>query len=442
MRLWGAYVAAKSTKTLTRILGREGTSLPGAVALRLHPRVLADIRKHLAHVILVTGTNGKTTTTRILADIARAAGHRVVTNTLGANLKQGITTTLLDNLPHLKGATGIIEVDEATLPKVIEALQPEAVVVTNFFRDQMDRYSELDHVVNKVLGALKQAPDATWILNADDPLVRSLGDHGQKPFYYGMKPGLIRAEGGPSVLDGQTCKRCGKRLEYSTYYYGHLGEYRCSCGFERPNPEVEVTELSIAPKGTRFMLKNGLAGEILSPAPYNAYNALAAMATARALGWSETAIEKAVARIKTEIGRMEYFTTPSGKRVVLTLVKNPTGLNEVLKVLQKVASQEEIDLMMVLNDLAADGRDISWIWDASQEILERDRIGTLLVSGLRAHDLAVRLKYAGLTGIEIETTPFNAADRMLKESERPLQILTTYTSLYALRDHLIARGLE
>lgn len=441
-RLLLAFLLQQSTKGLSRLLGRDGTALPGAMALKFDPNAIKKVRARLEGAILVTGTNGKTTTTRILSEIAREAGFQVITNSLGANMRQGIATALLDRLPELRNAKkaqkaiGVIEVDEATLPKVIEDLDPDAVVVTNFFRDQMDRYAELDHVVAKVKGALDRVPKARRVLNADDPLVRSL--EGEDTLFYGFSPENGESqESDPSLcLDGQTCKSCGSRLDYRVRFYGQLGDYRCACGFHRPTPEVEAGPLTRTREGFAFDVLGHRAG-IQSPGRYNVYNALAAVAGAHALRWNPDAVGRAIASIKTDIGRMERLVNEAGKEVLLTLVKNPMGLNQVLDVV--ATDPEETDFLMILNDQAADGRDVSWIWDASLEKLDRSRFGTVLVSGLRAHDLAVRLKYAGLTGIDVEEDPFRAAERMTKPG-RPLHLLTTYTSLYALRDHLFRKG--
>ncbi|HEY9766307.1 MAG TPA: Mur ligase family protein, partial [Chroococcales cyanobacterium] len=292
LRLWSAYLLVKAVKAMTSLIGREGTSLPGALALRVMPRALKGVRSRLATVVMVTGTNGKTTTTRILADIARESGFRVITNSLGANLKQGITTALLDSLPEMnkknnKEAIAIIEVDEATLPKVIEDLQPQSVIVTNFFRDQMDRYAELDHVVATVKRALDSV-STKRVLNADDPLTRSLGEKDSE--FFGLSPECgeknenEKSENAENVLDGQTCKICGERLNYSVRFYGQLGDYKCSCGFSRPSPKVEGKNLILSSEGYGFEAL-GIEAKIGSPGRYNVYNALAAMAGATAMGW-------------------------------------------------------------------------------------------------------------------------------------------------------------
>nr|HBN09064.1 hypothetical protein [Cyanobacteria bacterium UBA8530] len=275
------------------------------------------------------------------------------------------------------------------------------------------------------------------VLNADDPLTRSLGEKDSE--FFGLSPECgEKDQNSENVLDGQTCKICGERLKYSVRFYGQLGDYECVCGFSRPSPAVEGKNLILSSEGYGFEAL-GLEAKIGSPGRYNVYNALAAMAGANAMGWPVEAIAKVAGDIRTDIGRMEKLKGPKDKQIVLTLVKNPTGLNEVLKVL--AAEKRSYSLLMVLNDLAADGRDVSWIWDAGLERLERAGMNKLFVSGARGWDLAVRLKYANLGDSEVFSSPFQAIDDLIETSDY-VHLLTTYTTLYALRDHLAKKGFK
>ncbi|GAX90945.1 MurT ligase domain-containing protein [Effusibacillus lacus] len=444
-RVWTAIYAAKITKRLLSLLGRKGTTLPGAVALRICPDLLNYYGKKLAgQVVLVTGTNGKTTTSNLLTNFLRKDGRNVVSNSLGANLIQGIAAALIEGVSGSGGKqSAVLEVDEATIAKVIQPLKPSAVIVTNFFRDQMDRYGEVDTVVNMVGDALQLSPaETTVILNADDPLVSSIAPDGKKVLYYGVQSSDIDMDEQGEVRDGKFCRKCGSTLHYSLYHYGQLGFFKCPvCDFQRRIPDQAAERVRLHEGGIRFDL-DGSTGFLHSPAFYNVYNALAAITAAKVLGVKQQVVEREMQGLSTGLGRMERIVTNGNQDTMLALVKNPTGCNQVLRVVSQM--EKPVDMVFILNDRYADGTDVSWIWDTHLERLREQKcLRRIVAAGTRAHDMAVRFKYAGLGDITtICEGDLEAVDRALGElpADHTLFILSTYTSLYAVRDHLLAKG--
>lgn len=445
-RFRAAVFAAKSVKRMLTLAGRKGTTLPGRVALKICPDLLAHYGRALGEqIVFVTGTNGKTTTSNLLVHFLREDGREVISNSLGANLISGIATTLIEGIDFKRSAQQavVLEVDEATIGNVIGHLRPKAVVVTNFFRDQMDRYGELDTVVNMVGNALLKAPDSTTvILNADDPLVTSIAPQGKSVMFYGIESSEFDTETHTEVRDGKFCRLCGGNLQYSLYHYGQLGFYNCpSCDFGRPEPTVAAEDVRLHAEGIRFRVGE-VTGFINSPALYNVYNALAAISASTVFGIQDEVLMREMGYMKTQLGRMERLIAADGRELMLTLVKNPTGFNEVLKVVEH--ETKPVELVIILNDRYADGTDVSWIWDTNIERLQQFAdLRRIYVSGTRAEDFAIRLKYADLGGItEIVDGDLASVDRALRDlpDGHMLYILSTYTSLYNVRDHLLNEG--
>jgi len=440
-------MAATLTKRLLTLSGRKGTTLPGKVALRIAPDLLQVYGDRIGErTVFVTGTNGKTTTSNLLVHFLRQDGRDVISNSLGANLIAGIATTLIEgvDLRRAHNQAAVLEVDEATIGNVIAALRPKAVIVTNFFRDQMDRYGELDTVVEMVGSALRKTPDSTTVLlNADDPLVTSIAPAGKQVMYFGIESSQFDAETHAEVRDGKYCRSCGSNLHYSLYHYGQLGFYNCpTCDFGRPDPQIAAENVRLYEEGIRFQVGEAV-GFINSPAVYNVYNALAAITASTVFGVQEPVLVREMGYMKTQLGRMERLLAPNGRELMLTLVKNPTGFNEVLKVVEH--EKRPVELVIILNDRYADGTDVSWIWDTNIERLQQlADLRRVYVSGTRAEDMAIRLRYADLGArTEIVEAGDLASVQLAVEQLPPghmLYILSTYTSLYAVRDHLLEQG--
>ena len=452
-----AVTAGKLAGRASLLAGRGGaTSLPGLVAQRIDPDVTGTLAAELPHgALVVSGTNGKTTTAALLAAALRAGGLRPIHNRAGANLARGIASALLEQagprgrLRVGSDAIGLFEVDEAALPSIMQTVQPSLLVVTNLFRDQLDRYGELDVVAARWRAALDALPpQAALVLNADDPLVAALGDDaGRRVIYYGLDLPAGRFERPPESADSIACRRCGALLDYKHVYYGHLGQYRCPrCGWARPH--LDVRGVAVAARGLEGSTLRAEADgvtvdlELRVPGLYNAYNALAALAAAAcARGIDAGSAARAMVNVKAAFGRAERIHL-AGRDVWLLLVKNPTGCDEVLRLLAEQPAP--LDLLAVLNDNAADGRDVSWIWDTALEDVVA-ALGRVTFAGTRAEEMALRFKYAGYAAAAesaIVGDPLAALDAAMAAlpAAAPLYVLATYTAMLELRRGLVARG--
>jgi len=444
-----AIAGAKSAAALSRRfrLG-GGTALPGLVAERIDPRVVAELASQLGRgSVLITGTNGKTTTARLLRSILREAGLRPVSNREGSNLMRGVAAALTEAagwngaLTAGRNSIGVFEVDEATMPLVARAVKPSVVVFTNLFRDQLDRYGEVEAVAEVWRKAAAEFPaEVTLVINADDPSVSSLRFSARDEVLgYGLDDTTVAGGEIEHAADARWCTRCGAELEYSAAIYAHIGHWRCSsCGNIRIQPDVSCTRVETTTDGLALTIdaKGKLVdANVKLAGAYNAYNALAATAGALALGIEPGKIEAGLAASTAAFGRQERFVI-EGREVQVLLAKNPAGANQALRTV--IAEPGPLDIAIFLNDDIADGRDISWIWDVDFEMLA-GRARSVTVSGRRAWDMALRLKYAGLgAGVEVAGRSENALRRALRgvpEGGR-LFVLPTYTAMLEVRDIL------
>jgi UDP-N-acetylmuramyl tripeptide synthase len=446
MSVWLTLAVTKTAATLSRFLGKGGGhALPGLIAERLDPGLAGKLVSGLPHgVIMVTGTNGKTTTTKLIAEALEANGERVLTNSTGSNLKRGITSALI-SAANLRGALdatiGLFEVDEASLRLVAADLQPSDIVVLNLFRDQLDRYGELDTTA-ALIGEGIAATTARLYLNADDPLVASLSRYAAKPElvrYFGADDlPSTAAAAQQTVADSERCPVCRARLEVSRRFYGHIGHYRCPNGdFERPRPSVEITGVTTADaRGSHFVVAiDGDRSEVDFPlaGTYNMYNALAAISLAHGLGIEPALVARTLATTVAAFGRVETLEL-EGRTLYLLLSKNPIGLSQVLETF--VTPQTQPHLLFAVNDLLADGRDVSWLWDVPlEELVPSDSV--VLTTGIRGADMSLRLHYAGIESAEIENVA--AAVQKLVSDTPPggtAYILPTYTAMLGIRKML------
>jgi lipid II isoglutaminyl synthase (glutamine-hydrolysing) len=453
-----AVLAGKVTATTTRLLGKGGGSaLPGLVALRVQPKLVQQLASQLAAgVTVVSGTNGKTTTSRLIASILTSAGLTVVRNATGSNLTRGVASALLaraDPLGTLRGhgsSLGLFEVDEAALPEVVDMVQPSQLLLNNLFRDQLDRYGEVATVARLWSTAITRLPaGALVIANADDPLVAEVALGGRaKPLYFGLSSVPEKGAVNEHASDVKTCPRCGGPIVYSLITLGHLGHYACSrCDFTRPEPTVYAENVRLRGiDGADFTLcAGGIAAPVHLPLPglYNVYNAVAAAAASSALGIDPTTIAGALGRVTAAFGRMERLMV-DGRTVYLALAKNPAGLNEVMRTVLQASRQA--NLLMLLNDNTADGHDVSWIWDADVEMLS-GHVRQVVFSGTRAPDMALRFKYAEVTASDtgvrtIEPDTETALVRALQglDDGDVLFVIPTYTAMLDVRSVLTRLG--
>ena len=439
---------ARAIGAASRRSGRGGgTTLPGRVLLRLEPEAIARLGAGLSGgSTIISATNGKTTTAGMIAAILAAEGRPPVHNRAGSNMTWGVATALLEQ----RGAEGLFEVDEAWLPRVAQQLDPRLIVLGNLFRDQLDRYGEMEALAEEWAKAVAAASPATALaLNADDPLIADLGRDPatERPregtLYFGIEDHSQALPELQHAFDAKHCRRCGHPYAYEVAFVGHLGHYSCpNCGAQRPRPDVAATRIELrGMEGSTATVRvpgGEIEVELPLPGLYNVYNALAAIAAALKLGVEPGRVAAALREMRAAFGRVETIPIGDGE-VSILLIKNPAGANEVLRTL---AQEGEVDLWIALNDRIADGRDVSWVWDADFEVLGGG-VRRVTCAGTRAPEMALRLKYAGWPEDRITVEPEIATslDAALAAAPGRLFALPTYTALLELRKLLADRGL-
>ena len=445
MRLALEIGLARLAGRASRLAGRGGgTTLPGKLLAAVDPGALATLARRLPlGSALVSATNGKTTTAAIVAEIV-GGRVRLAHNRAGANLVSGVTSALLAN----PGAElGLFEVDEGAFPDVARRVRPHAVCLGNLFRDQLDRYGELELVAERWRAAVAALDEASWtVVNADDPLIADFARERPNALRFGLDDPSAARERLPHAADSKHCLVCGAPYAYAAAYVGHLGDFRCErCGNARPPLDVAARSIELSgldrssfelvtPQGSRRVT-------LTLPGLYNVYNGVAAAALALVLGASLDEVEAGLGRFRAAFGRFERIGA-GDRTVLLLLVKNPAGANEIVRTL--VAHEAPRVAVVALNDEIADGRDVSWIWDVDFEPLI-ESLERLVATGERAHELALRFKYGGLVAERIEVVPEldRALDRglALTPAGGELAVLPTYTAMLALRRIASERGL-
>lgn len=440
-----AILLCKALRLVSRLLHRGGTAMPGRWALKLCPNLLELLARDVKSVA-ITGTNGKTTSARMIEQAFSEKGLNYFANRSGANLISGITTEFVMNAT-LTGKPlkeyAVIECDEAAARKVFSQLRPRVVVVTNLFRDQLDRYGEVTHTLENIRVAMQGAPEAVLCLNADCSLTASLADDlPNRVVYFGIDQGAAPSRPKPEISDATHCIRCKTEYEYDYISYGHLGGFRCpKCGYRRHKADFAVTDITeqradgstvvMDIQGTKRIVNVNL------PAMYNIYNAVGAVTAAVEMGLDADTAVKALADFQCGFGRMEQFKLgKAGARMML--VKNPAGCNQVIEFLENI--KEKFILVVCLNDRGADGTDVSWIWDADFEGLTTlgSYLDRVIVSGDRAGDMRVRIKYAGIPDEHISMQRnYEELVRWIEKQELPVFIMPTYTAMLELRQVVI-----
>ncbi|WP_298818201.1 MurT ligase domain-containing protein [Chloroflexus sp.] len=455
LRTTAALALARAAGTLSRRLHLGGgTSLPGQLARALDPTILTAICTSLSDgVILVAGTNGKTTTSRMLAAILEQAGESLLHNRAGANLLPGLTTVAIGHAdwhgrPRVRRA--LFETDEAALPQAISETHPRLVVLLNLFRDQLDRYGEIDTIAGHWRKSLQTLPPAsTVVFNADDPALADITRNlAARALAFGLEDERHAVAAATHIADSQFCHHCGHRYEYRRIFYAHIGHYACpQCGRRRPEPAVALTMLEPGGLNGSELQIDHPAGvlrlRLPIPGLYNAQNALAAAAAALALGIAPATISAALTNFQAAFGRIERITAgPDGPPLLIALIKNPVGASETVRMLTSTTTTP-LHLLIAINDRFADGTDVSWLWDADFEPLA-GRVAHVIVSGTRAADMALRLDYAGVDGRTITViddlpAALDAALAALPPGET-LAVLPTYTAMLDLRAEIARRG--
>jgi lipid II isoglutaminyl synthase (glutamine-hydrolysing) len=435
--------ALRAAGALSRVAGRGGgTTLPGKLLWKLDPGAIDRLARRLPQgAVLVSATNGKTTSSAMLAEILRPR-VRIAHNASGANLVSGVASTLLD----ARGAElGLFEVDEAALSEVARRVKPRAVLLGNLFRDQLDRYGELETVAARWRDAVAALPDTCLVVNGDDPQVGDLARDHERSRVFGVDDPRHARPALQHAADSKYCLRCGTPYDYAAAYVGHLGDYRCpKCGHARPKLDVVAREIELhGLDGSSFTLTapEGEARiELPLPGLYNVYNAVGAAALALVLDAPLDDVVDGLQRFAAAFGRFERI--PIGDRkLLMLLIKNPAGANEAVRTLVEGAAPSVA--VVALNDAIADGRDVSWIWDVDFEPLLAG-LDRLVATGSRAAELALRFAYGGMPRDRIEVVPSleDAIDRGLELTPPggELTVLPTYTAMLAMRKIVAARG--
>jgi len=437
--------AAKSVAALSRRLGAGGgTTIPGKLLAELDRGAIDRLAGRLtAGTAIVSATNGKTTTTAMAAEILKPR-HRLAHNAAGANLVSGVASALLD---AGEADLGLFEVDEGALPELTQRLHPKAVCLGNLFRDQLDRYGELELVAERWRNAVTALSNTTQLVyNADDPQLAAVSEGHAESVAFGLDDPRVARASLQHAADSKYCVRCGRPYRYEAIYVGHLGAYRCdSCGHRRPDLDVAARSITLdGLDGSRFELHTGAGAAAVSlrlPGLYNVYNALAAASLALALGATLESVVAGLESFTAAFGRFERIDA-DGREVVVLLVKNPAGANEAIRTL--VDAGVPPVLVIALNDAIADGQDVSWIWDVDFEPLFAG-VQRVVATGDRAAELGLRLAYGGLGGDSFEVEPDlgRALDRGLElvPPEGRLVVLPTYTAMLELRGIAVDRGL-
>jgi lipid II isoglutaminyl synthase (glutamine-hydrolysing) len=436
--------AARAAAGLSRLAGRGGgTTLPGKLLWKLDPGAIDRLARRLPQgSVLVSATNGKTTTTAMVAEILRPR-LRTAHNDSGANLVSGVASTLLRS----RGAElGLFEVDEAALSEVARRVRPKALLLGNLFRDQLDRYGELEIVAARWRDAVAALPSAELVVNGDDPQVGDLArTHGGRSRIFGLDDPRHARLALQHAADSKYCLRCGTPYEYAAAYVGHLGDYRCpNCGHARPHLDVVASEIELhGLDGTAFTLaapEGSARVELPLPGLYNVYNAVGAASLALTLGSPITEVVAGLERFAAAFGRFERIVV-GDRRLLMLLIKNPAGANEAVRTIVEGAAPSVA--VVALNDAIADGRDVSWIWDVDFEPLLAG-LDTVVATGSRAAELALRFAYGGLSRdrIVVEPSLERAIERGLELTPPggELTLLPTYTAMLAMRRIVAAQG--
>ena len=436
-----AIASAKLLSFACKVAGKQGVTMAGKLAMRIDPDILKKLSAQVRGEIIVTcGTNGKTTTNNLICSAYEAEGRRVVCNHTGSNMLMGVAAAfvLASNVSgKLDADNAVIEVDEASAKRVFPHMKPDYMVLTNLFRDQLDRYGEIDITMNLLKEAMDMAPDMTIIVNADNSLSSYLAlESGHKVVTYGISEQVFHRENDHEIREGQFCKKCGHRMVYDFYHFSQLGIYHCpQCGFRRPDVDFDACHISLK-GGLSFDVAQRAAGEGQVPLRhieasyrgfYNIYNILACYAAVKTCGLKTDHFDEMLKKYRPEFGRNELFRI-GASTVLLNLAKNPAGFNQNISSVMEDESPK--DLIIVINDNAQDGTDISWLWDVDFDRFADESIRSITVSGLRCQDMRLRLKYVGIHA-DLETDVRTAIEKRLKDGCGNLYVLVNYTALYS-----------
>lgn len=451
-RHFAAILAAKLLRGVIEFSGRgAGSNLPGRVALKISPDIIERLASELKEgAVLISGTNGKTTVSNMIAHILRNSGKIPIHNATGANLISGIASTICcssDPRKGIRGDIGVFEVDEGALKSAIELTRPQLVVIGNLFRDQLDRYGELEAISKKMRSGLRSLDTtAVLLLNCNDPLVSSLGKGLEcNVLYFGLEDRGLSQPGVSSTADSAHCRECGSSLDYDCVFYSHMGIYQClECGLVCHKPDFKAVDVTVeGVSDTSFTLMSDceeINVRVPMPGVYNVYNSLEALSACSILGIETKTAVDSLGVFKTAFGRAEQIEA-KGRILRLILSKNPTGFNEIIRTI--IGGKKKLKLVLALNDRIADGKDVSWIWDVDFQDLT-SHAEWIIAAGKRAYDMALRIKYAGFDEekLFVEEKSEKALDKAVSMSANgdEVFILTTYTATIEMKSAMAKRG--
>ena len=418
-------ISGKLAGATSRLLGKNGGTVPGQVGLLFDENMLAKLAKQVDHIVLITGTNGKTTVSNLVGAIMKEIDPGYVNNVDGSNLRPGITASFIKRstlLGKVKATYAILEVDEASLTAVLKQVTPDLICITNFFRDQLDRYGEIDTLIGKLEAAIKPI-NTKLLLNSDDPFSYRFSQLGKETYFFGCQENAYDFEKS-TMSDSKFCM-CQKEFTYDFIHYGQLGAYVCECGVKRPEPNFAIE--TITTDDETSILVDGVEYTASLKGAYNGYNMIAAISICQLLKIPIDVIQKGMNAFETLNGRMQTLAI-NNIPYTINLVKNPQGMNSTLATI--IGEESEKQLVLLLNDGEADGRDVSWIWDADFEKLQDQKVVKIIAAGSRAYDMAIRLQHAGIPAEAIEVIQEPAA-AVLKSAELkvPTFIIPNYTPL-------------
>ena len=434
-----AVCAAKFVGYVCKKMGRQGVTWAGKVAIKICPDILEQLSSQVRKAIFATcGTNGKTTTNNMLCAALEAEGQKVICNHTGSNMLNGVVAAFVLASKwngKIDADYACIEADEASTRHIFPRIKPDYVLLTNLFRDQLDRYGEIDITMNILEEMMRKVPKMQIIVNGDDALSAYLAmDSGNPYVTYGISKPVIKSAAN-EIREGRFCKRCGEKLEYRFYHYSQLGDYYCSnCGFKRP--KLTYNALKVHAGDNLSFEVNGTAIEANYRGFYNIYNILAAYAAGKEAGLKLTAYNRVLRKYSPENGRNEAFHI-DGTDIILNLAKNPAGFNQNISAVME--DTKEKDLIILINDNSQDGIDVSWLWDVDFDRFKNAGIHSITVSGIRCRDMQLRLKYVDIPSI-LEPDIEKAIQDRIKDGVKNLYVLVNYTGLY--KTHNILKKLE
>ena len=423
-----AIWVGKAVILLGKLLHRTTTASPGEFALKIYPRLICDLKKHISKSIIVTcGTNGKTTTNNLLCTALEAKGYKVICNKTGANMLSGVATVYLEAtniFGKFKADYACFEIDEAYTRVVFNYFSPDVLVVTNLFRDQLDRYGEIDITASLIKEAISKCPSLKIVLNGDDPISAQFGlEKNVTPLYFGVSEAVLEQKEG--AKEGGFCPVCSSQLGYGFNHYSQLGDFYCTaCDYKHPHLDVNATDVSLNNPMT-FKI-NGNTITVNHRGFYSIYNLIAVYGALLAAGEDVTDFEKLIEAYKPQTGRMQEFNF--NKTVVLSLSKNPAGFNQAIDTVNNDTRKK--DVIIAINDKVSDGRDISWMWDVDFENIKNESLNTLSISGKRLWDLALRFKYCDITPDLVSEDMAMAVKNALASDSEVVYFIANYTALY------------